>query len=296
MNHKYLVFVLSITVLLSCKKNEPEPTPQKKSEPKLIFRMKLDPNQQRVDAFGQPAIAPEGHGHQVPKFNGIAVHYIELSPNSYTQVGDGEVVYYGEETTAGGSSAIDFDKIKTVADGEEVFSIPLSKVAPKDYKYARVSVAYQNYDVDFRAYSTDLVGTIASFVGFNTYITSHTVKTKTVNVNANKAQGYWAWETPAIEVFYPATVIEGQAPITTVPNPLHASSPIPEGSCLVTGQFQTPLVITGNETEDIIIDLSFSINNSFEWKDAAKNNIFEPLDGDTVVDMGLRGLIPIVVQ
>ena len=262
----------------------------------LIFRMKLDPNQQRVDAFGQPAIAPEGHGHQVPKFNGIAVHSIELSPNSYTQVGDGEVVYYGEETTAGGSSAIDFDKIKTVADGEEVFSIPLSKVAPKDYKYARVSVAYQNYDVDFRAYSTDLVGTIASFVGFNTYITSHTVKTKTVDVNANKSQGYWAWETPAIEAFYPATVIEGQAPITTVPNPLHASSPIPEGSCLVTGQFQTPLVITGNETENIIIDLSFSINNSFEWKDAAKNNIFEPLDGDTVVDMGLRGLIPIVVH
>src|SRR5690554_2691930 len=151
MNYKYLAFVLSITVHFSCKKNEPEPTPQKKSEPKLIFGMKMNPNQQRVDAFGQPAIAPEGHGHQVPKFNGIAVHYIELSPNSYTQVGDGEVVYYGEETTAGGSSAIDFDKIKTVADGEEVFSIPLSKVAPKDYNYARVSVAYQNYDVDFRA-------------------------------------------------------------------------------------------------------------------------------------------------
>ena len=56
--------------------------------------------------------------------------------------------------------------------------------------------------------------------------------------------------------------------------------------------FKNKLIITGEETEDIIIELSFSVNNSFEWKDANENGIFEPLDGDTIVDMGLRGLIP----
>lgn len=296
MNYKHFIFALIIGGTFACNKDHPEPEPTEDTGPKLIFRMKMDANQDRVDAFGQPATVPSGHGAQTPNFKSISAHYIELAPNAFTQIGEGDVVYHGIETTAGGSTAVDFDQLKKVGNGEVIYSKPLSQITPGDYNYARVSITYQNYDVDFRANGYDLTGTIASFVGFNTYISSHTVKTKTVAVNANKSQGYWAWETPAIGTVYPATVIEGQAPGTTVPNPLHASSPIPPGSCLVTGQFQTPFTVTGNETEDIIIDLSFSVNKSFEWTDAADNNIFEPLDGDTVVDMGLRGLIPIVVE
>ena len=300
MNYKHLIFALIIGGTFACKKDEPAPEPEPivedNSGPKLIFRMKMDPNQARLDGYGNPEAVPAGHGAQTPDFKSISAHYIELSPFAYTQVGEGEVIYHGPETTVGGSTAVIFDQLKKVAHGEVVFSKPLSQIAPGTYNWARVSVTYQNYDVDFRANGFDLKGTMASFVGFNTYITSHKVKTKTVAVNANKSQGYWAWETPAIGTFYPATTVEGQAPGTTVPNPLAASSPIPTGSCLVTGGFATPFVLTGNETEDIIIDLSFSINNSFEWTDAAGNNIYEPLDGDVVVDMGLRGLIPIVVQ
>ncbi|MDT9298300.1 MAG: hypothetical protein P5700_25460 [Arthrospira platensis PCC 7345] len=80
-----------------------------------------------------------------------------------------------------------------------------------------------------------------------------------------------------------------------MPNPISSTSPIPPGSCLVTGAFPSNLVITGNESSDVIVELSFSINNSFEWYDDNQNNIFEPLDGDTVVDMGVRGLIPTVL-
>ncbi|PKR81940.1 hypothetical protein CW751_00975 [Brumimicrobium salinarum] len=296
MNYKHLIFALIIGGVVSCDKDKNEPLPEENSGPKLIFRMKMDPNQERLDGFGNPATIPAGHAAQTPDFNSISAHYIELAPSAYTQVGDGEVIYHGAETTEGGDNAVIFDKLKKVAHGETVFSKPLSQITPGNYNWARVSVTYQNYDVDFRANGYDLKGTIASFVGFNTYITSHKVKTKTVNVNANKLQGYWAWETPAIGSFYPATVVQGQAPGTTVPNPLAQSSPIPTGSCLVTGGFETPFTVTGNESEDIIIDLSFSVNNSFEWSDAAGNDIYEPLDGDTVVDMGLRGLIPIVVQ
>ena len=56
----------------------------------------------------------------------------------------------------------------------------------------------------------------------------------------------------------------GQAPAgaTTVPNPIFASSPIPQGSCLVTGEFETPLVINGDETEDIVVVLSVSTKRS----------------------------------
>jgi hypothetical protein len=128
-------------------------------------------------------------------------------------------------------------------------------------------------------------------VGANTYINSYTIKNETIAVNGNKLQGYWGFETNLQGV----PVSEGQAPGTTVPNPIAATSAIPAGSCLVTGVFDTPLVITGNETEDKTIQCSISINNSFEWSDAAGNNIYEPLDGDTVVDMGVRGLIPIIL-
>jgi hypothetical protein len=66
---------------------------------------------------------------------------------------------------------------------------------------------------------------------------------------------------------------------------------------VVTGQFQSPLTITGNETSDIHIQVSLSINNSFEWKDyLSPDGIYEPSAGDSVVDMGIRGLIPFVFR
>ena len=89
----------------------------------------------------------------------------------------------------------------------------------------------------------------------------------------------------------------GQAPAgaTTVPNPLFASSPIPAGSCVVTGMFASPLVITGNETSDINIRVSLSTNKSFEWTEVANPGTYDPADGDVPVDMGIRGMIPNVL-
>ena len=119
------------------------------------------------------------------------------------------------------------------------------------------------------------------------------INTQSVTVNDDKLQGYWGFETVVLSVPY---VSEGQAPGTTVPNPIASTSPIPAGSCVVTGDFPTPLTITGSETSDIIVNINLSTNNSFEWRDLNMDGIFEPSDGvnpgDTVVDMGLRGLFP----
>lgn len=156
------------------------------------------------------------------------------------------------------------------------------------YNWLRVSLAYQNYDIKFKYSGYNLTGTLASFIGFDTYIRKFTVSTQEVTVNENKLQGYWAFETVGI-------VTQGQAPpgATTVPNPIFATSPIPAGSCVVTGQFASPLTISGTEDHDITITVSLSTNKSFEWKDANSTGIYEP-PSDTVVDMGVRGLIPIV--
>ncbi|HLW39243.1 MAG TPA: hypothetical protein VKX31_02550 [Brumimicrobium sp.] len=296
MKLKYFFPIIAVGLLFSCKKDEIEPTPEEDQGPRIIFRMKLDSNQERLDNFGLPSTVPANHSTQTPSFNGIALHYIELSPSAYTPIGDGEIFYIEPSTTQGGVKAIHFDKLNVVQSGEIAHSVPLSKVAPGQYTYVRAAVAYQNFDVEFRAAGFDLEGTLASFVGYNNYISSYKVKDKTVQINGNKVQGYWAFETQAIPPYYAGEVIEGQAPLTSVPNPLHSTSPIPPGSCTLTGAFAEVFEITGEETEDIIIDLSYSINESFEWKDANQNGIYEPLDGDTVVDMGLRGLIPIVVE
>lgn len=63
---------------------------------------------------------------------------------------------------------------------------------------------------------------------------------------------------------------------------------------MVTGQFENGLTISGDETEDVIVTLSFSINDSFEWTEVNVDGKYEPGAGEQVVDMGLRGLIPIV--
>jgi len=290
MKKLWLILVVAMGLSTACKKEDPAPPAD--SGQKLVFKYKFDPNQERLNNFGQPAEVPAEHGAQTPFFRGMSAHYIELAPSALTQLGAGEVVFFGPETTMGGSSAIDFAKSVIKGDGEVFFSVPLKNVTPGTYDWARVSLAYQNYDINFRWDGFDYIGSVASFVAYRTYIQKYKIKNQEVTINANKDQGYWGFEAtfPGFGTYW----IDGQAPATTVPNPLFATSPIPPGSCVVTGPFDGGLVITGNETKDIVVTLSFSIKNSFEWYDVDQNNIYETQAGDYPVDMGVRGLRTII--
>lgn len=294
---KKLFFIpLSLILLISCskepesKKNEGGDTP---SSPSLIFKIKFDSTLARLDNFGNPATIPSGNSAQSPLMHKMSAHYIEFATNSLTQIGQGEILYKGDETTLGGTNAVDFDKAVLVGQNGTLCTIPISTVNAGTYKWVRISLTYQNYDINFIANGNSYTGRLASFVGFNNYITNYTINTQSVNINNNKLQGYWGFETTILGTSY---VSEGQAVGTTVPNPISNSSPITPGSCVITGDFPTPLTITGNETQDIIVYLNLSTNNSFEWKDLNGDGLFEPTDGtnpgDTVVDMGLRGLFP----
>jgi hypothetical protein len=291
---KNLKIVIAIAflscIIVACKKKEED---KASDGPKVIFKFKFDSTLARLDNFGMPASIPAGHSAQSPVFNLLSSHYVELAPTAYTPLGSGAVLYRAKETGFGGSNAIDFQFSKVVGQGEEFLSVPIKDMGPGVYKWLRVSLAYQNYVIKYKANvaGTDyyLKGTLASFVGFNTYIRSYQIKNLTVDVNANKLQGYWGFESVG-------SLYSGQAPsgATTVPNPLASTSPIPPGSCVVTGQFATDLIVTGNETKDIIVTVTLSTNNSFEWKDKNLDGWYEPGAGDVVVDMGLRGLYPSV--
>lgn len=293
--------LLSITT--ACKKETVEPVP---ANPKLIFVFDFDSTQVRLDNFGNPATLPSGHAGQSPQMNTMVAHYIELVPNASTQIGNGKILYQALETTAAGEKAIHFDKSKLTKNGERFFETPIKELNPGEYDFLRVSLAYQNYDVRFLIDTNIAVqgqnyaiygeqkGTVASFIGYNTYITSLLVKEQQMQINGNKKQGFWAFESSFSAYNNPIKILKsGQAPagFTTVVNPLHATSPIPSGSCLVTGGFGSKqLRITGKETKDIVVHVSLSTNKSFEWEEVIHDGKWEPGKNERVVDMGIRGM------
>ncbi len=291
MKQLFLIAGLFLTGLtfLSCE-NQDDTT----SEPMLIVKFKFNPTQVRLNNLGQPSAMAAGNAAQTPIFNTISAHYLEFAPTAFTQLGQGAVVYHAPETTLGGSNAIDFSQAKIVAQDETFLEIPLSQLAAGNYEWLRVSLSYQNYQINVRSAGVDYPGTLASFVGFNTYIDTHSIGNSSFPVNGNRAQGYWAF---ALNDFPYSSSGQAPANATTVPNPLAATSPIPAGSCVVTGQFATPLTITGNETRNVVVTLSLSINQSFEWHEmGTPDGKYEPAAGENVVDMGLRGLIPTYVK
>lgn len=326
---KLILFALIAGSLSSCKKDtkteEPAPTPTPTTNcpdgscinpdtvwnltgtgPYLIFQFKFDSTQARLNNLGMAATVPSTNAAFSPVFNKMSAHYIELAQNDLTQVGAGKVLYKANETDCAGSNAITFCQSVTVREGKTFFAIPISSITPGSYKWLRVSLAYQNYDIPFLSTTTGSVtqwGTVASFLGYNNYITQYKIKNKMVVPSSsvggpgNHKQGYWGFETVYSSVTYTA---DGQPPAgaTTVVNP-NPSSPIPAGSCLVTGEFysvgggvNSPLVITGTETNNIIITVSLSTNKSFEWKEVSFDGYYQPDAGEFPVDMGIRGMIP----
>jgi hypothetical protein len=289
-------FCASLLIVGACKKKKTD-TITAPTEPRLIFKFKFDSTQVRLDGFGQPTSVAAGHGAQSPVFHGMSAHYIELAASDNTALGGGAVLYRAQETTAGGSNAIDFDSSKVIGEGETFFSLPLKDLAAGSYKWLRVSLAYQNYDIKYKVNYLGVdyyyTGRLASFIGFNTYVKSYKINTMTKTLNANKLQGYWDFESLG-------SIYTGQAPAgaTTVPNPISSTSPIPAGSCVVTGQFASNFVVTGNETKDIIVTVSLSTNKSFEWTESNADGWYEPGNAtpEQLTDMGIRGLIPSVQQ
>lgn len=283
-----LIFFVAAIPFFSCSSDTAE-------EPMLIIKFKFDKNQVRLNNLGLPASVAPGNAAQSPIFNKISSHYIELAPNANTQLGSGTIIYHAPETNLGGATAIDFSRSKIVAEDEVFLKIPLRDVAAGSYEWLRVSLSYQNYQINIRHQNVDYTGTLASFVGFNTYLTEFNIGNNLFPVNGNRTQGYWAFALNNQP--YSAS---GQAPpgSTTVPNPIEATSPIPRNlnTCVVTGKFANNLVISGNETQNIIVTLSLSVNNSFEWEEINADGKFEPSIGENVVDMGLRGLIPSYVR
>ncbi len=283
---------------------------KKKPEYSVHFRVKFDGLQERLDNKGFPAAVGSGRAAQTPLMNQIGIQQIELNTTNTTALGKGLVLLTTPETMAGGEGAIDFSQVKMAKEGEVFLSVPLKNFSIGRYEWARASVAYQNFDILFNMYNVpfagsflDQRGTLASFLGHNNYLTPYKVWNKLDNVvKGNFKQGYWCFETKLVPSYASNDkMFNGQSPegATTVVNALSTTAPNGLGSGVITGKFDTPLSITGSETQDIYITLSFSINRSFEWEESierngkwdynAQANTGQPVV-EKVIDAGLRGL------
>lgn len=304
-------FLYSVILVLSfsgCKEDPVDPIDP--TGPMLKLKYKFDANQERLNNIGLPATLPAGHAAQTPEFKGLSTHFIEIVPNMWTPYKSGEELYQGAEVNTNTSNfhnfdtAIDFDQA-IVSDEDEIFhEIPLKAIIPNTYQHVRASVAYQNYDIKYNILNIPFVGnllnqngTVASFLGYFMHLNNVQPRNQELAINADKLQGFWAFETDLTAPYQTYNQLLSGEPdpalnATTVVNPFPTS--IPPGTCVVSGSFDAPLVITGNETEDITVTLSFSINNSLEWIDTNGNGELDlDFDGNSlepIVDMGLRGL------
>lgn len=68
MKFRHLILMALIVSVAACKKDKG------KAEPKLIFKVKLDPQQPRLDVMGNPSVMSAGHAAQNP--NLISLHCI----------------------------------------------------------------------------------------------------------------------------------------------------------------------------------------------------------------------------
>ncbi|MCH9680841.1 MAG: hypothetical protein K0V04_05360 [Deltaproteobacteria bacterium] len=258
--------------------------------PALVLRIDVDPDAPRLNNLGLPAPMAEGHAGQDPVFQRIGVHHAELVPSAFTPLGAGVIVLDSPHTTKGGHLAVDFDAQPVVTPGGEIVVAALADLMPGTYEYLRIAVSYQEYDVDLEVdvagQPFEVTGRLASFIESSTYISEFSIAAETIHIDGNRPQGYFAFKAPGM------AAVQGQAPAgaTTVPNPIDATSPIEVGSCIVTAVFDPPLVIRGDEDEDRVIAATLSTDRSFEWIDGNGDGSWQPLAGEAVVDMGVRGM------
>ncbi len=301
--------LLCLLLFIACQREDDQPLPSPTTN-NLSVSFKFDPEQERLNNWGEPSEIPTTHAAQTPAFKGLSVHFIELVPTATTPYKEGATIYTGAELAANNpnpydfSTAIDFNQAIIKGEEEVFVEFPLKDLPPGTYHHLRASVSFQQYDVRFNLINIPVInelkdqnGTIASFLGYNTTIDQVQMNKEKLAVNDTKLQGFWAFETDFSAPFQNYNqVFSGQAPenATTVVNPFPNAS-IPAGSCVVSGSLSEPLVITGEESKDISLSLSFSINNSFEWKDLNGNGEWDidanPTgNSEPVVNMGLRGL------
>lgn len=264
--------------------------PQNTAPVQLLFRLHLDSN------LASPYILQPGHAAQSPTVLALALEQIELLSEASTLAGKGVMLYTAPQTSCAGAQyylPTNYCKLHLIGDSEIVFSLALNAVPPGTYKWLRLSVAYSEMKIVSRSTSSgNGPSTFAGFYGESVYLT----KIKTQNsvlfpkTTVPKQRRYYMFYQ---EVFGQALQLEGYAPRQSIfnenPMPTYNNNIYVEFTDL-SGNTAKPLLVTGNETTNLEVQLIFGTDKLFEWQEKTADGIFQPEIGETVYDFGFRNL------
>lgn len=250
-----------------------------------------------VNAPGVAAITPDSVDY-------ISIYYIELVPDANTQYKDGVTIWRSPETFETNVAAIDFDSLIRITPNEDIFISNLKRVLPGTYSHIRVGVACISYNITVNVEDFDVIGdkenvpaTILSFLGYRTYLREVELASFTESIFDDRVLGFYMmatrFEDQPMANFLRMVQVNSNA--MNVVNELAATAPIPTTQAIITGTFDTPLIIEEDESRDLVVRISPILKDVVRFEDLNSNGIWdvnaqfqalsEPLN-----DMGLGGV------
>lgn len=134
-----------------------------------------------------------------------------------------------------------------------------------------------------------------SFLAHACYVPQFYIGDSLEKINNIRAQGFTIsqlhYTTPSIHHVY-----RSSSKLVTAPNPIYKTCPsIPRSGIITAGFLNKNVVISESSNTDIVIDVSFSTKQAFEWEDNNKNGSFDVIPVyETIANIGLRGMQPTV--
>ncbi|MEO8087058.1 MAG: hypothetical protein ABI763_09575 [Bacteroidota bacterium] len=274
--NKFRILILSIPILVisSCKDKEILPDKTVNPPASIEIFIHIDSLQDRLDNFGNPANIPTNHGTLSPKFNSVSIFKIELLDDSTENFNSGLIIYQSS------------DRVE-LHDGDSQLEYFYGNQLPRQFKFIRVYFNDQNYHFDLKYNGNIIDGTLLSFLWPNNYSSSFHIKDSIVNNDSIVHEGKWFLELGSTN----NPVLNGEVvPLSNItqPNVLYQEWPVPSSMYVVTCPINPIFSIDKFEHKSFV--LSISSNKCFEWVEHSDPAFFEPFDGDTIVDVGIRGL------
>jgi hypothetical protein len=250
---------------------------------RVTIKLVFDSLQERLDNYGNISQVPIGHSAQSPSFKEISVGCIELLKDSITTYYSGIILTY---------PIIPIDTVysccyqSTIANEQVFYSGIDTSVTPDTFKYIRIHFIYEKVDMKYRWNNSNYTGTLAAFLAGKTHVTSFALNDSSFGYlgDTMRYNGQWYLE---VDTPNYGRVLNGVA-ATVQPNILYNSVPSQIGSCVVTCALNPAVFI--EDLDSLGLTISISSNHSLEWIENSDPTYFEPFDGDTIYDVGIRGI------
>lgn len=150
----------------------------------------------------------------------------------------------------------------------------------------RLYLSYQNFKVHCKIGGSESDCNLLSFLHDNHSYQNLFIQDSIISLDSARNKGEWFLEADSAGS---GMVLHGKIDHITAPNALCGIFPDQSDMRYVlTCPISSGISFYNNETKSL--KLSISMKNSFEWIEHSDPAYFEPLNGDTIYDFGLRGL------